>query len=160
ILLIFSIGTCPHLRRSRYVPYFVGKHGIPCRARVRRVGLLASASSLLRHFSYDPRRGEAGMNNTNCRRRRLGWCIVVGVAFGHLLAGCSDSGSTEAEVIRPVKTTVVSAGADTHVRSFPGKAEASRKAVLAFQVSGLLVKFPVTEGQKVAKGELIGQLRE
>jgi RND family efflux transporter MFP subunit len=30
---------------------------------------------------------------------------------------------------------------------------------LAFQVPGLLVKLPVTEGQKVAKGELIGQLR-
>jgi RND family efflux transporter MFP subunit len=30
---------------------------------------------------------------------------------------------------------------------------------LAFQVPGLLVKLPIKEGQKVAKGELIGQLR-
>ncbi len=46
------------------------------------------------------------------------------------------------------------------MRSFPGKAEASKRVELAFQVPGLLVKFPVREGQNVAKGELIGQLRE
>jgi RND family efflux transporter MFP subunit len=55
---------------------------------------------------------------------------------------------------------VVTAGGETHVRSFPGKVEASRKVELAFQVPGLLVKLPVKEGQKVAKGELIGQLRQ
>jgi RND family efflux transporter MFP subunit len=38
--------------------------------------------------------------------------------------------------------------------------EASKKVELAFQVSGLLVKFPVKEGQRVAKGEVIGQLRQ
>jgi len=55
---------------------------------------------------------------------------------------------------------VVSAGEDTRVRSFPGKVEASKKVELAFQVSGLIVKLPVKEGQRVAKGELIAQLRE
>jgi RND family efflux transporter MFP subunit len=61
---------------------------------------------------------------------------------------------------RPVKTVVVAAGEEPHVRTFPGKVEASRRAQLAFQVSGLLVKLPVKEGQKVVKGELIGQLRQ
>ena len=46
------------------------------------------------------------------------------------------------------------------MRSFPGKVEASRKAELAFQVPGLLVKLPVKEGQNVAKGEVIAQLRQ
>jgi RND family efflux transporter MFP subunit len=55
---------------------------------------------------------------------------------------------------------VVAAGAETHVRSFPGKVEASRAAELAFQVAGLLVNIPVKEGQRVAKGELIAQLRQ
>ncbi len=64
------------------------------------------------------------------------------------------------EVARPVKTMVVTAGGETHVRSFPGKIEASRKVELAFQVPGLLVKLPVKEGQKVAKGALIAQLRQ
>jgi RND family efflux transporter MFP subunit len=55
---------------------------------------------------------------------------------------------------------VVTAGEEAHVRSFPGKVEASRKVELAFQVPGLLVQLPVKEGQKVVKGELIAQLRQ
>jgi RND family efflux transporter MFP subunit len=55
---------------------------------------------------------------------------------------------------------VVTAGEEPHVRAFPGRAEASKKVELAFQVPGLLVKLPVKEGQKVAKGEVIAQLRQ
>jgi membrane fusion protein, multidrug efflux system len=47
---------------------------------------------------------------------------------------------------------VVTAGGENHVRSFPGKVEASKRVELAFQVPGLLVKLPIKEGQKVAKG--------
>ena len=76
-----------------------------------------------------------------------------------LLAGCSRSGPTQPEPIRPVKTAVVNAGGDAHTRLFPGKVEASKRVELAFQVPGLLVKLPVKEGQRVKKGELIAQLR-
>jgi RND family efflux transporter MFP subunit len=76
------------------------------------------------------------------------------------VTGCSSSAPTGQEAARPVKTLVVTAGSDAHVRTFSGKVEASKKAELAFQVPGLLVKFPVKEGQKVKKGELIGQLRQ
>jgi RND family efflux transporter MFP subunit len=55
---------------------------------------------------------------------------------------------------------VVSAGGEPHVRSFPGKVEASKKVELAFQVPGVLVKLPVKEGQRIAKGEVIAQLRQ
>jgi RND family efflux transporter MFP subunit len=55
---------------------------------------------------------------------------------------------------------VVTAGDEPHVRIFPGKVEAAKKAELAFQVSGLLVKLPVKEMEKVKKGDLIGQLRQ
>jgi RND family efflux transporter MFP subunit len=55
---------------------------------------------------------------------------------------------------------VVTAGGEPHVRSFPGKVEASKRVELAFQVPGLLVEFPVREGQEVKKGALIGQLRK
>lgn len=74
--------------------------------------------------------------------------------------GCTRPAPTLPEVVRPVKTMVVAAGGETHVRSFPGRVEASRRVELAFQVSGLLVNFPVKEGQKVAKGDLIAQLRQ
>jgi membrane fusion protein, multidrug efflux system len=99
--------------------------------------------------------------NVNQRRHwGLGRSVPIVLLLIGLPTGCSRPASTGAEVVRPVKTMVVAAGEDTHVRSFPGKAEASRKVVLAFQVSGLLVKLPVREGQKVAKGEVIAQLRQ
>jgi RND family efflux transporter MFP subunit len=55
---------------------------------------------------------------------------------------------------------VVTAGGEAHVRTFPGKVEASKKAELAFQVPGLLAQLPVKEGQRVKKGDLIAQLRQ
>ena len=77
-----------------------------------------------------------------------------------LASGCSPKAPTPTEaVVRPVKTMVVSAGAESNVRRFPGRVEASNKVELAFQVSGLLVSFPVREGQQVTANEVIGQLR-
>ena len=55
---------------------------------------------------------------------------------------------------------VVAAGEDSHVRTFPGRVEASSKVELAFQVAGLLVSLPVREGQNVAKNNVIAQLRQ
>jgi membrane fusion protein, multidrug efflux system len=100
------------------------------------------------------------MNAGTCSRRYPGraghfaWPILL------LAAGCSGNAPPPPESARPVKTMVVTAGGETHVRSFPGKVEASKKVELAFQVPGLLVKLPVREGQKVAKGEVIAELRQ
>jgi multidrug efflux pump subunit AcrA (membrane-fusion protein) len=55
---------------------------------------------------------------------------------------------------------VVAAGDQSLARTFPGKVEASKTVELAFQVPGLLVKLPVKEGQKVAKGQVVAQLRQ
>jgi RND family efflux transporter MFP subunit len=55
---------------------------------------------------------------------------------------------------------VVTAGGETHVRTFPGKVEASRKVELAFRVPGEIVELPVKEGvKKVARGDLIAKIR-
>src|SRR5260370_23864355 len=77
-----------------------------------------------------------------------------------LAIGCSRQTETRSEAARPVKTMVVTAGDEPLVRTFPGRVEASKRVDLAFQVPGLLIKLPVKEGQKVAKGELIAQLRQ
>ena len=77
-----------------------------------------------------------------------------------LTAGCSRQTETRSEIARPVKTMVVEAGDQSLARTFPGKVEASKTVELAFQIPGLLVKLPVKEGQKVAKGEVVAQLRQ
>jgi multidrug efflux system membrane fusion protein len=85
---------------------------------------------------------------------------LVALTIICLTAGCSRQTETRSEVARPVKTMVVAAGDQLLARTFPGKVEASKSVELAFQVPGLLVKLPVKEGQKVAKGEVIAQLRQ
>jgi RND family efflux transporter MFP subunit len=77
-----------------------------------------------------------------------------------LAAGCSGKPAPPPEVVRPVKTIVVSPGGEPHVRSFPGKVEASKKVELAFQVPGRIEELPAREGKRVTKGELIARLRQ
>jgi RND family efflux transporter MFP subunit len=90
--------------------------------------------------------------------RRCALALIL--PFLGLASGCSRPAAPPSIVVRPIKTMVVTSGDDTHVRSFPGVVEASRRVELAFQVPGLLVKFPVKEGQKVEKDEVIGELRQ
>ena len=86
--------------------------------------------------------------------------LPVALSIICLALGCSPQHSTGSEIARPVKTMVVAAGGQPNVRSFPGRVEAAKRADLAFQVSGLLVRLPVKEGDSVARGELIAQLRQ
>lgn len=86
----------------------------------------------------------------------FGLCLAVHIV---LCVGCSQPPTSSPEFVRPVKTMVVTAGDDNHTRIFSGTVDASRRVELAFQVSGVLTSFPVKEGQAVAKGERIGQLR-
>ncbi len=100
------------------------------------------------------------MNAGSCGCTGLGRTVLIALSIIYLAAGCSPEAPPRSDVVRPVKTMVVAAGGEPHVRSFPGKVEASKNVELAFPVSGLLVRLPVREGQKVARGELIAQLRQ
>lgn len=100
-------------------------------------------------------RGRQRSQDNHCVRRLR---IVALLAIGAV--GCAPEPAPRPKMVRPVKTMVMAAGGEPRIRVFPGTVEASRKVELAFQVPGLLVKFPVKEGQKVAAGDLIGQLRQ
>jgi len=101
------------------------------------------------------------VNARSCSPRAFGRAVPIALSIVVLASGCSPRApsTTKADVVRPVKTMVVSAGAESKVRSFPGRVEASNKVELAFQVSGLLVNLPVREGQRVTKNAVIAQLR-
>src|SRR5215468_5813094 len=99
----------------------------------------------------------------NARSRACGLIVrglPIPLSIIFVLGGCTSPPQPASDVARPVKTMVVVAGDETHVRSFPGKVEGSKSVELAFQVPGLLVKLPVKEGQSVAKNDLIAQLRQ
>src|SRR5262245_57517521 len=86
----------------------------------------------------------------------LRWPLVVSASY--LAVACSPK--KETELVRPVKTMVVTAGDAARVRSFPGKVAAAKSVDLAFQVPGILIKEPGKEGQRVAKDQPIAQLRQ
>lgn len=98
----------------------------------------------------------AGKIRVNCGQIGI---VAVAMSLLALIAGCSKEAPTVAPVERPVKTMVVVDGGELRTRTFPGRVEASKKVELAFQVPGLLIKLPVKEGQRLAKGDVIAQLR-
>jgi membrane fusion protein, multidrug efflux system len=91
------------------------------------------------------------------RTRRLASSFVLSIVC--LFAACSRQEPDRSDIIRPVKTIIVAGATEPDTHTFPGRVDASRQVELAFQVPGVLVHLPVKEGQSVAKGEIIAQLR-
>jgi RND family efflux transporter MFP subunit len=85
---------------------------------------------------------------------------IISLSLFCILSGCSRKSAAPPEVVRPVKTIVLTSGGELQSRTFSGRAQASQEAELTFQTSGRLVRFPVREGQRVARGDLIAQLRQ
>ncbi len=85
--------------------------------------------------------------------------LAILLALGGLsAAGCGEETVVAEPPVRPVKTVVLGDTEATGGRVFPGTLRAAERAKLSFRVSGPLVEFPVTEGMKVAKGQLLAQI--
>ena len=103
---------------------------------------------------------KANGTSVNAKKRNKNWLLLTStLVVLSLTVGCSPKPTPSAEVVRPVRTQVVTAGGAPQVRSFPGRVDSRRRAELAFPVSGVLASIPVKEGQSVAKDEVIAQLR-
>lgn len=85
--------------------------------------------------------------------------LTLAAAAALTLAACNRTPPPATTTVRPVKTMVVSTAEAPRTRAFPGRVEASRRAELAFNIPGILDRLPVKEGQRVAKGEVIAQIR-
>jgi RND family efflux transporter MFP subunit len=86
------------------------------------------------------------------------FCILLAA-----ISGCSDGTAPPpaADMIRPVKTLVVSNPSATSGIELPGQLRAAQRTDLAFEeVGGHIVELPVTgrEGQEIMKGELLAQI--
>ena len=100
------------------------------------------------------------MNARSSGSRGPGRSAPFTLAILFLVVGCSRSEPEPSAVTRPVKTVLLSAGGEPRVRTFSGRAVATQEAELAFQVSGVLISLPVREGQRVAQGAVVAQLRQ
>ena len=74
------------------------------------------------------------------------------------LTACGDEAPPAEPVIRPIKILELNRDGGRQVLEFPGTVKAGLIAELAFEVSGKLEALPVTEGQKVEKGDLLAQI--
>ncbi|VVS90660.1 rnd efflux pump membrane fusion protein [Desulfoluna spongiiphila] len=106
-------------------------------------------------------------NDTGCckelspkgQRVRFGrLLLVVLLSFLAVSCGSQDEAGQQPDVVRPVKLMTVSSMANVDSQEFPGRVQASRRADLAFQVSGPLTAFPVEAGDVVKKGAVIAQI--
>ncbi|MCL6414333.1 efflux RND transporter periplasmic adaptor subunit [Aestuariirhabdus sp. Z084] len=85
------------------------------------------------------------------------WAVAVSLPL--LLIGCGKEEQAAApEVIRPVKTVVVTSPETANVRVFPGVIDAAQKVDSSFRISGKLQELLVREGDQIEKGQVIAKL--
>jgi RND family efflux transporter MFP subunit len=84
-------------------------------------------------------------------------CLLI--ALFAFMIGCGEDKveKTEPVVVRPVKTMVVGEGASGK-RSLPGIVQAANRVEMSFRVGGPLIDFPIKEGEKVKKGQLLARI--
>lgn len=105
------------------------------------------------------------MSRMNGKSHRLGFFFpgaAVLVVCLTLLAACEGQKEVQEASAepRPVKMMTVGQASQATQRSFPGTVRAARRAELAFQVSGTLIRLPVGEGQEVREGDVLAQLEQ
>lgn len=84
--------------------------------------------------------------------------VLAGLAM-LVLQGCNGEEMTKkAVVVKPVKTVVVSGGAEFVERAFPGTVVAGEKAEIGFRVAGQLSEIIVKAGERVKRGQVIATL--
>lgn len=79
-----------------------------------------------------------------------------------VVAGCSEEAvdETSEKPLRPVRVMEVVESNNAFGKEFIAVADASRKADLSFRIAGELVEFPVNQGDKVKKGQILSRLSD
>ena len=87
--------------------------------------------------------------------------IGIMVFITTLLSACSgDNAGTDSQVIRPVRTAIVTAEASTIQRTYPAVVLPAQQAELAFKVSGKVIELPIRASSQVKKGDVIAKLEQ
>lgn len=82
------------------------------------------------------------------------------IGLSGILAGCSNhEKATSAGPVRVEVNVVGTAGARSEVQSYSGTVEAADASTVSFSVPGTITKIYVKEGQQVAKGQLLAQVK-
>ncbi len=91
------------------------------------------------------------------RMMRTKHLVYPGLFLAVLQSGCSEDPAPQ-EIIRPLLTMRVADVDAFAERWFPGRAQATREANIAFEVSGRLVERPALVGDTVKENDLLARL--
>ncbi|WP_022698815.1 efflux RND transporter periplasmic adaptor subunit [Euryhalocaulis caribicus] len=82
----------------------------------------------------------------------------IGLAAAILVAGCSGEAAQEPEIVKTAQIETVETASKGLTREFVGRVEARIAIDVTMRVGGRLQEFPVEEGDRVSKGDLIARL--
>lgn len=94
------------------------------------------------------------MNLKNIRWSKAGSIALIALA----LSGCNQEQTEQPEILRPVRSIVVTPPESGWIKEFPAVVNAVQKADLSFRVSGKLQKILVKEGEMVEEDQEIARL--
>ena len=86
-----------------------------------------------------------------------GRCLLACV-LAATISGCGEEEIEAPEVVRPIRTMVVTEVANGQIRKFTGLVEASDSSVLSFQVGGNVLDVQVNRGDQVTSGQILATL--
>lgn len=93
------------------------------------------------------------------RSRHISSLLVLLTGTTALLLGaCGGDVEPDSEVVRPVRTAVVSTASTTIQRTYPAVVLPTKQAELAFRVPGRIIELPIRAASSVEEGEVIAQL--
>jgi len=85
--------------------------------------------------------------------------VIFMIFFSAILFySCGTEEEIKEEIIRPVKVMEVATVFDYQLKDFPGVTQETQESQISFRVGGPIIKFPVDEGNKVRKGQLLAQI--
>jgi len=89
--------------------------------------------------------------------KRISGLVLVGLVSAGLVGCGGDQEIEEAPMARPISSILVGESFAGRL-TFPGTAQAADRAELSFRVAGPLVQFPVSEGDRVRRGQLLARI--
>jgi len=92
------------------------------------------------------------------KRGLKGLIVLAGLTLFLVACDRQEKDKPKGPSSQIVKTLIVQSKAPVQRHNFPGKVLAGRKVILAFQVPGQLITFPVEEGHFVEKDQVIARL--
>ncbi|MHC4693567.1 MAG: efflux RND transporter periplasmic adaptor subunit [Planctomycetota bacterium] len=90
----------------------------------------------------------------------IGAPLIIGSIYAVFFIDWGKDKAPEPQPVRPLKMIRIGETSLPAVREYPGKVTAKDTVVLAFQVEGQVIEFPILKGEEIKKDDLLAKLDE